>query len=70
MEGARGGREKAAWGWFRGPELGWAPGTQGAHGKQAELQRDRSAQEQLLSQPSRAGALPTGTQGQERRERR
>lgn len=65
----RGGRERAACGWFLVPELGRAPGTQGAHGKQAELQRDRSAQEQLLSQPSRAGAVPAGTQGQERSER-
>ena len=37
-----------ALGWSSAAELGWAPGMEGAHGKWAALQRDSSAQEQLL----------------------
>ena len=44
----RGGRESAALGWSCAAELGWAPGTEGAPGNWAALQRDSSAQEQLL----------------------
>ncbi|KAK4806047.1 hypothetical protein QYF61_010303 [Mycteria americana] len=44
----RGGRESAALGWSSAAELGWAPGMEGAPGKRAALQRDSSAQEQLL----------------------
>ncbi|KAK4806462.1 hypothetical protein QYF61_021388 [Mycteria americana] len=43
-----GGREIATLGWSSAAELGRAPGTEGAHGKWAELQRDSSAQEQQL----------------------
>ena len=35
-------------------ELGQAPGTEGDTGNEEELQKDISAEEQLLSQPSRA----------------
>ena len=42
----QGGRESAALGWSCAAELGWAPGTEGAHGKRDALQRDSSAQEQ------------------------
>ena len=41
----RGGRESAALGCSSAAELGWAPGTEGAHGKWAALQRDSSAPE-------------------------
>ena len=43
-----GGRESAALGWSSAAELGWSPGMEGAHDKWAALQRDSSAQEQLL----------------------
>ena len=48
LEGAQRGRESGALGWASAAELGWAPGMEGAAGKWAALQRDSSAQEQLL----------------------
>jgi len=44
----RGDRESAAWGWSSAAELDWAPGTEGARGNCTALQRESSAQEQLL----------------------
>ena len=43
----RRGRGSEALGWSSAAELGRAPGMEEAHGKQAALQRDSSAQEQL-----------------------
>ena len=48
-------RESVALGWSSAAELGWAPGTEGAHGKRAALQRDSSAQEQLLCRAQQGG---------------
>ena len=42
------GRKRDALGWVSAAELSWAPGTEGAPSKWAALQRDGSAQEQLL----------------------
>ena len=44
----RRGRESDVLGWSSAAELRWAPGMEGARGKRAALQRDSSAQEQLV----------------------
>ena len=44
-------------------KLGQALGTEAAPGNQEELQKHISLDEQIFSQPSRAGALPTATLG-------
>jgi len=41
-------RESGALGRSSAAELGWAPGMEGVQGNQAALQKDSSAQEQLL----------------------
>ena len=45
---SKGSRKRDGLGWSSAAELGWAPAIEGAHGSQEALQRDSSAQEQLL----------------------
>ena len=56
-------------GWASGAELGRAPGTERAPGKRALVQRDSSAQEQLLCTAQQGwGHCLKGTRAAERRE--